>query len=70
MPGAIPTFPHTLSSRTQTRLCEFSKDDVLCLIEDSAIEAYGGEEVELHAFFNFGKNLCFHLQDRVFKRAR
>jgi len=50
MCGAIPTFPHTLLSRAQTRLCEFSKnEDVLCLIEDSAIQVYGGVEVQLHA---------------------
>lgn len=54
--GAILTFPHTLSSRAQTQLCESSKDeDILCLIEDTAIEAYGGVEVEFHAFLTSAK---------------
>jgi len=66
MCGAITTFPHTLLSRAQTRLCEFSKnEDVLCLREDSAIEAYGGVEVQLHALLTSSK-ICVS----IFRTAR
>jgi hypothetical protein len=69
MRGAIPTFPHKLSSRTQTRLCEYSKDeDVLCLIEDSAIGAYGGVEVELHTLLT-SANIFVSILKTAFSNA-
>jgi hypothetical protein len=69
MRGSIPTFPHTLSLLTQTRLCEFSKDeDVLCLIEDSAIEAYGRVEVELHTLLTSAK-ICVSFFKTAFSNA-
>jgi hypothetical protein len=68
--GAIPTFPHTLSSLVQARLCEFGKDeDVLCLKEDSAIEVYGGVEVELHALLPSAKS-CVSIFKNAFSNAQ
>jgi hypothetical protein len=69
MGGAIPTFLYILSLFAQTRLCEFSKDeDILCLIEDSAIEAYRGVEVELHILLTLAK-ICVSCCKTAFSNA-
>jgi len=69
MRGAIPTVSHTFSLRAQTRLCEVSKDeDVLCLTEDSAIDAYGGVEVELHTLLT-SATICVSIFKTAFSNA-